>query len=277
MKKLVYIASLSRSGSTLVDLILGGHSSFIGLGEVWRLVQLKSTDLKEKSHVLCSCGVPMSDCVFWGKVIPRLMESETSTEQEKYQILLDSFFRFFGEDRIPVDSSKYAQPLQLLHEIQECDLKVLYIIKDVRSFINSHIDAAVRNKSGRKNRNSFYQLKHWYLGNKNLQRFLKKENIPYFQFGYEEISLYPELIIQKMCDFLGVDPEPSMRILNDSGSHSVLGNRMRFQQEKLQRIFYDHRWFSRKEWMLPAFLFPKIMRFNADEVYKNGTEKIWKM
>ena len=155
------------------------------------------------------------------------------------------------------------------------DVKVLFLIKDVRTFTISHLDLAKRKGLHYKYRIPAYHFFNWYYKNREVQNFLRKEQIPYLQIGYEELCLYTNQIIQKLYDFLGEKQESSMVSLKDSGSHAIRANRMLGQPEKHQGIFYDHRWFYRKEWLLWALLFPNIMRFNQREVYTNGTEKIW--
>lgn len=49
MKTIIYIASLAHSGSTLLDLVLGGHPHFIGLGEETKV--LDSSPIELKKHV----------------------------------------------------------------------------------------------------------------------------------------------------------------------------------------------------------------------------------
>jgi hypothetical protein len=52
VKKLVFIASLSHSGSTILDLILGGHSRFVGLGEIVRVLRPGPTGLEKNSETV---------------------------------------------------------------------------------------------------------------------------------------------------------------------------------------------------------------------------------
>jgi hypothetical protein len=275
MKRMIFIASLRHSGSTLLDLILGGHSRLIGLGEVARFLE---QGVEEAGQAVCSCGNKMDQCLFWSKVASRLPSQDTLRFEEQYNLVLNTFDEVFGQDVIPVDSSKYLPYVELLYTRLKRDMKVLYLIKDVRSFTISQIDN-VKRKRDRQRRNYLhimptYIFWRWYLTNKQMQRVFAEQNIPVFQIGYEELCLYPKFIIQKMCDFLGEQIEPSMLTLKDSNSHVLRGNRMRYQKEKAE-ILYDHRWFSRREWIIPAFLFPNIMKYNAKEVYKNNTEMIW--
>lgn len=275
MQEVIFIASLSHSGSTLLDLILGGHPCFVGLGEVARVLKPGPTGLEKTRQALCSCGSRMDECVFWSKVAVELEAHADLGVGAKYQIVLETFESVFGPDHIPVDSSKYIPPLRILHQNNQIDVRVLYIIKDVRAYVVSQIDDAKRENFGLRRRLPVYQFWSWYRGNQRMQRFLAEHNVQNFQLGYEELCLHPHVMIQKICDFLGETPAPSMTALQDSGSHVIRGNRMRFQSEKRQRISYDHRWFRRNEWVLPAAFFPNIMKYNAREVYSNGTTDVW--
>jgi hypothetical protein len=57
-----YICSAARSGSTLTDMILGGHPKAASLGEINFIG--KSIVLGE----LCSCGIPVRECSEWEKI-----------------------------------------------------------------------------------------------------------------------------------------------------------------------------------------------------------------
>ncbi len=61
-----YICSGVRCGSTLLDMLIGGHSRVASLGEFaffGKAIALDQT---------CSCGSPMSTCASWDKVIRRI-------------------------------------------------------------------------------------------------------------------------------------------------------------------------------------------------------------
>ncbi len=60
--KYVYVCSAARSGSTITDLLLGGHSKVASLGE---LVFLGKAITQSQN---CSCGVEIEKCKEWSKV-----------------------------------------------------------------------------------------------------------------------------------------------------------------------------------------------------------------
>ena len=275
MKKLLYIASLPHSGSTLLDMMLGGHPSMIGLGEVARFLE---RDLENSRQSICSCGERMENCVFWSRVASELTALSNSTLAEKYTIVFKVFDEVFGEECILVDSSKHLPQLDILHSTFSGEMAIIYLMRDVRSSVISRIDnlrrkgtPSLRHRLTALPTSIFWQ---WYTRNAKMQRFFRERNLSVFQLGYEELCLYPDVMMDKICEFLGESREPAMLSLQQSGSHVMRGNRMRYQEGKSE-IRYDHRWFLRREWLWPAALFPHIMRYNSREVYRNNTEAIW--
>ena len=63
--KVVYIAGLPHSGSTLLARILGGVEGFFAAGEVCGLSHWTT------NGGLCGCGVALADCPFWQEVLRR--------------------------------------------------------------------------------------------------------------------------------------------------------------------------------------------------------------
>ena len=74
---MIYISSLSHSGSTLLDMTLGGHPRFIGLGEIAEAVR-EDRDEEFYSEERCSCGERMTECDFWQDVITRFASNRIS-------------------------------------------------------------------------------------------------------------------------------------------------------------------------------------------------------
>ena len=53
--KVVFIASLSHSGSTLLDVMLNAHPKVASVGELKQLVRFAQLD-KTKNRLQCTCG-----------------------------------------------------------------------------------------------------------------------------------------------------------------------------------------------------------------------------
>jgi len=62
-QKVLYIGGFGRSGSTLVERILGQLPGFCSAGEIVFLWQRGLIDGQ-----LCGCGVPVPECEFWSRV-----------------------------------------------------------------------------------------------------------------------------------------------------------------------------------------------------------------
>lgn len=78
-QKLVYIAGPGHSGSTLLDMLLGGHSQISSLGEIHRFYL--SMNRSTRPH-RCDCGSILTECPFWKEIILGLTERTGKTVDE---------------------------------------------------------------------------------------------------------------------------------------------------------------------------------------------------
>jgi glycosyltransferase involved in cell wall biosynthesis len=67
--RVVYIAGSSRSGSTLLERVLGGIPGFVNVGE---LIDLFRWDIPRGER--CGCGQPFASCPFWASVGKRAFD-----------------------------------------------------------------------------------------------------------------------------------------------------------------------------------------------------------
>lgn len=82
--RIIYVLSDNRSGSTLLDQLLGGHEEVASLGEIHHLAAYarRSRRLYNPVHPLdCSCGEPLARCAFWQDV-----EQELGSSLESLQL-----------------------------------------------------------------------------------------------------------------------------------------------------------------------------------------------
>jgi len=129
VREVVFIAGTSHNGSTLLDLLLGGHPRFVGLGEIFPLLKTGSDQLERTSEILCSCGKHMDHCPYWRQLSFKLLKNRDASARDKYGILLDAFDEAFGKECVMVDSSKSLKALKMLASVPEVEVKVLYLIK----------------------------------------------------------------------------------------------------------------------------------------------------
>ena len=277
MNDIIFISSMTHSGSTLLNIILGGHNRLIGLGEIFQLIRDRSKGLQlfEKLDDQCSCGAQIKECPIWGKVANRLSENCPESVLDRYDIVQDVFYQQFGSDKVIVDSSKRLSYAKLLHRHPAVNVKMIHLVKDVRAYCISQIDLAIRKDKKLKKRNPYKHMREWYKDNREMYEFFQTENIPVFRLGYEELSLYPEKIVSLLSKNLDIHFDESMLDLTPGNNHIAHGNRMAQQKEKSAKIYYDNRWFYRSEWMLPFLLLPKVSRLNKQLVYSNETNRLW--
>jgi len=288
-RKVVSILSLARSGSTMLDVLLGSHPRFVGIGAGYSFVNDWKGILDRPEEELCSCGQTIHDCPFWGPTWRKVLTIRDRPLLDRYELLLDCCADYFGPDRIPVDSSKREAHVDMCHRADGIEQKVLFLVKDVRLWVISnienlkrqdafHLGGMIKTYGLKKPKNYLNRVPAkiflaWYRANKRIRNYLRSANIDHFQLGYDELALYPDYMLNRIFDYLGVDREGTELSLTDTVSHSILGNQMRFQPEKKEGILYDNRWFKRREWVIASLIFPWIMDFNTREVYGNTTQR----
>ena len=280
--KVVFVAGLTHSGSTVLDMLLGGHSELVGLGEAASLVCQKPAKLIESDR-RCSCGNRLADCVFWSEVLKRLRNDAAQAPAQRYNVVLRVFKDVFGAARIPVDSSKSLSTLRLVSAASNIDLRVIHLIRDVRAWTVSHLDVDRRQRAQGMERVraenpgrlwlyylrklSLVRFAIWHRGNRQIERYLGGTGRARLEVSYEGLALDGQQIVADICTFLGVRQEPLLAQLASTSSHVALGNPMRLDAGRRAAVRYDHRWLTRREWVLASLLMPHVMTYNDAHVY----------
>ena len=257
MKKIVYIAGLGHSGSTILDMALGAHPNILGLGEIYAVFNNSNHSILFNNST-CSCGKKAKDCTFW-KDAEEISKKDNIIE-EKYLKLIELFSQKYGEDMILVDSSKNSYPyLKLLNE--KFDLKIIYLTRDYRSWIYSRFT--------RIRKPLFLLAVRWFLENKKLLLVLKKYKLNVFKVGYEELALFPEFILNKISEYIDVPYSDLMTSPAKTKSHIISGNIARIDNIKKSRFFYDPKWLVSVRLNLVSGFFFLFQKFNNKLVYSN--------
>ncbi|MCF6185033.1 MAG: sulfotransferase [Bacteroidales bacterium] len=260
MKKVIYIAGLGHSGSTILDMALGCHSKIVGLGEIYAVFNKKNPDALFKNST-CSCGEKGKDCDFW-KDLQEISSSENSTKK-KYKKLISVFTKKYGKDMILLDSSKNSYPyLKFLNK--KYDLRVIYLTRDFRNWTYSRFE--------RTGKPMIFLALRWFLENKKLLFVLKKYKINKMSVGYEELALYPEFILKKISAFVNVEFSENMLNPDNTNSHIINGNISRIDKEKRTGFFYDSRWLTSGRLMRITGILSFLNKMNNRLVYSNISE-----
>lgn len=287
---IIFIASLSHSGSTLLDLLLGAHPSLVGLGELYKVLQMSRAQLESEKVMRCTCGQHVADCIFWNPTIAALQKEADSPLAKKYLTVLGCLQNILGKEKQLVDSSKYLGPLQCATSLPGVDVKAVHLLKDVRSFTVSQrdsLDAELKyhhlpvlfgslslSKSIYRStlKSPAYLYWKWYLRNQALENHLRDAKVTHMQIGYDELAQKPEIILPQLFKFLGTEsPQKANYLPKQTNSHIFMGNPMIASAQKMSGIYYDDRWKSRRDWKIPHALFPTIRAYNNGAVYSNIT------
>jgi hypothetical protein len=281
MPKLVYIAGCGRSGSTLLDLLLGNHPNISGLGEVHRL----SIDQGER---LCSCEKPIMQCEYWRPRIEALCTSEGVALSNWTETLYTTSIRdkAHHERRFKADAVEVAAALgskkllklaslvsedvasnyraaknswALFDEIGIQDnsdvvvdasknalrMKLLYMERPESAYILHLVRdgrAVAASALRRKQIPVRRGAKKWRIANRNVELALK--TIPenrVLRVRYEDLCDDTEGIMRSICRFVGMAYDPRMTKLRKREAHDIPGNPMLFRDAETE-IVKDERW-----------------------------------
>lgn len=266
MQKIVYIYGLGYSGSTILDLILRLHPKIIGFGELYPIFKEQRVDF---SQYQCTCGETLNQCNFWND----FEEIYNKYFGQDYSEMYKRFLHYFSKkenDKIIVDSSKRKDVLKILlsNFSEQIDFKIIYLLRDVRAFSISARQH--RNVEKGKWGNVFLYHLGWWKRQRSFKKFLDQNNLDYFQLGYEELCFQTEKALKDLCDFISVSfREEMLRAPKFSSSHTIGGNAMRLEQNKLESIQYDNRWMKDYGVNLSYSLLPWVAWWNNKNVYHN--------
>ena len=288
--KVIFISSLERSGSTILDLSLSQYPEVISLGEIWRTIQPHGTKLDSVMNRPCSCGVAAQSCTLWRPVFDALSKmNSNSSLTDCYETMLRVVQVKTGGNVILVDSSKSIQAFNALKNIQEFEVQVIHTIRDVRGWMNSIWNAnqikteLPWGKIFEPDFSMFWLsyfrhnilrkiplwLPHeWLLRNLRLQRNIAKSGLKQLNISYESLVFDNKKTMSSIEQFLGVQ-----EVLNSKNSsykpqiHIIRGNRTAFHSTYVDDLKYDSSWMLKLKYCIMMALVPWVMVFNRCQVY----------
>lgn len=273
--RVLLIAGIGRSGSTLIDRALGTAPGCTSVGE---LVRLWERGLAEDA--LCGCGEPFSACPFWSAVgeaafggwsaldAAALIQLRSRVDRirylpflvtrgpRRYRAALAEYVSFverlYGAintvsgDRLIVDSSKDVSTAYLLTRASVLNVRVLHLVRDPRAVAYSWTKHVTKpGTSVEMDRYPPAKTAGWYVVFNVLIHALRLWGVPMRFLRYEDFTRDPEGCIAAVLGFAG-DPGP--QLFHVSGStlelgahHSMGGNPMRFQRGTIE-VRRDDAW-----------------------------------
>lgn len=275
-QKILFVACLPHSGSTLTALLLGHQPAMIGLGSLDKGVRTIAENPEKTSRVFCSCGSPVGECPFWSAFVSESDKLKKAGFSERYTDAIGQFQRIFGPDKWLVDSSKLPDHIEQIQGVKNTELRALHICRDFRSSIVSTVDLK-RSRKGVSRPGWIIGIEaaiRWQRCNNTICHILRNKQIPHLAFGYEEMCLGLPRFAERLGAFLETAVVNPPATIAGSKSHLITGNAMRRQKEK-EALAYDYRWFSRTDWIPASLLMPWLHDCNRRWVYSNGFSGIF--
>ena len=265
--KVLYVGGAGRSGSTLLDLVLGELPGFFPVGElkyVWQRGVL--------GNELCGCGEPFLSCPFWTEVgekafggwetfdVERVLELERAVDRHAYIPLmrarspwpayggrfsafvemLEELYAAIAEvsgASVVVDSTKRPSTAFLLRHLQGVDLRFVQLVRDSRGVAFSWSKRVKRPEvvEGVEFMPRYDALKasvRW-MGNNSLFHVLARLGVPGIRVRYESLIREPRTEVERVVDHLAENVPPgALDFLERSEvelktNHIVAGNPVR--------------------------------------------------
>jgi sulfotransferase family protein len=271
--RVLYVIGTARSGSTVLNTLLGSHHDVIGAGELGYL--------SEHGHAfreVCSCGVPATSCEFWSRVYaewlriggPRSLEHYVALQRRfeqgrfrpvdpvppiqkqtaayvKYAALaahlLEAIRRVSGKSII-VDSSKTPWRALVLASLPGIDVRVLHLVRHPAGVVWSMKKAAKGKETDQSPRSVVRSSLYWLI--LNLQARLVRRRLPAshsIRLRYEDLVRQPSETMNRIGALLDCDLAEIGRraVLGESFrvEHTIAGNRLRMQGKVRLRMDSD--------------------------------------
>jgi hypothetical protein len=251
--KIVFIAGLHRSGTTVLDRLLGDADGCFPAGELHHLWRGLVLDFN------CGCGEPLRTCAFWNDVrseafgsqsigesrevvefqhrrlhsrplqLARLVRQGRATpgregrdlEFSHYADLLERLYgavRSVSGAEVVVDSSKGPQDAYLLARLSEVEPYVVHIVRDPRAiaYSNTRPIANPAAPTGfMPSPPAVINAVRWLTWNTVLELLVKPATLPrYLRISYEDFAARPAATAREIYALIG-HPHEEIAVSSD--------------------------------------------------------------
>ncbi len=266
--RLVFVGGMGRSGSTLIERLLGELPGFCSVGET---VHLWRRGVVENER--CGCGLPFADCGFWTEVgreafggwrrldvrrvlglkdavdrtrfLPVLLngtaEGPLAERRDRYTELYHRLYTaiaLVSGSPVIIDASKHASLAACLRWRYGARMRLLHVVRDPRAVAHSwskrvpRPDASPGSSEPEMARYSAGRSAVQWMTQNACFDALARRGIPTLRVRYEDFTAAPTEEFARIAEFAGYAGEcPD---LGDgvalSRGHAMSGNPMRFAE-----------------------------------------------
>ncbi len=242
--RIAYVTGCMRSGSTLLNRVLGAHPHAVNVGG------LKWLQFATQGRKPCSCGARRTaECSFWSAVDDELGKHGRGIAD--LDLNADDAQRFGKDNRdltnaivavananFVVDSSRNTQRLRRLTRVEGLDVRTIHIYKDPRAHASSY---------KRKGRGAYRALQQYWRSNGSALLVAHKSTA-HLRIAYSMFTQHPRESVAAIFAMLDVDHDDRLvrdllATWGDATFHSFGGNRMK--RETSSAIWTDESWRNR--------------------------------
>lgn len=274
--RVVYIIGKGRSGSTLLDDVLGTMPDTVATGEL-RVLWDEEWGFSE--GYACACGEPVTACPVWGRAlrglvgedlsrdriasiervrrrveywprVPLLLAGRQPRDAQLYGSRLGALYRHLADIQgasTIIDSSKWPAHVGILGMIEDIEPWVLHLVRDPRAVAHSY-----RRHKRHPGQPPLPRFGGWHTAAswtaRNLAAEAARRHVPderWRTLRYEDFVRAPRETVASLGDWLGV--KDATRAFVDSTTvrlgeaHVVGGNPRRFERGDIA-IRADDEW-----------------------------------
>jgi Sulfotransferase family len=261
----LFVGAMGRSGSTVLELMLGAFQGFMGVGELRYLWQMGLVENR-----LCECGDDFAHCKFWQEVgevafkgwdidAQRVLEIKSTLERHRalpqlwrrepqrnsdFAWYLEVLARLYeGIQRVSgaaviVDSSKIPPYLFTLRKVKNLDLRLLHLVRDPRGVVYSWKKRTSRPDvlDGQTYMATYstYKSVGLWIDYNVMYHLAGRLGTPRIFFRYEDLIASPREAMAQILKFVNEEvPEEDLDAIGKGsvpvrGSHAIGGNPVRF-------------------------------------------------
>jgi len=244
----IYIHSAGHSGSTILNLTLGGSQEVFSAGELQRIPEFLRGDRS------CSCGERAAGCPLWSEALKKIRPERLflifSSWSDRIKIIKALYggirprYKQYDNERLYtqvlaaaravkakevsyiLDSSKSLKHMMYLSTLPNIRLHVIQLERDGCEVLAS---ALLRKASWLRT----YLV--WFFANLFGRRFLRKYGVDHRIISYDEFSKKPKETLDGLCEWLGIEKPANDLILAES-QHNFGGNARVYKKKKADRI-----------------------------------------
>jgi UDP-N-acetylglucosamine transferase subunit ALG13 len=271
--RVLYIGGMGRSGSTLLDLLLGQIPSLVPVGEL-RFLWRRGLGQNQ----LCGCGRPFRDCPFWQAVgreafggwehldVEEMIDLERRVDRHRflpfmllpglwpryarrlhrYAQVLSDLYRGIAKasgGSVVVDSTKDPPFAFLLRHVPGVDVRLLHLVRDSRGVAYSWTKVVEKpERTDKVEHMDVYSPAgmglRWIVYNALID-VLHRMRMPHLLVRYEELVADPQTHLAQIMRLAGEELAPGDLAFLQNGSvelgvqHTVAGNPMRFSRGRI--------------------------------------------